>query len=114
MPDIFATLLFSLSLVFLTQSVRKEDCAPRTMSYNQSFTIAHYLMPLAMLGMVSIKLMWILYASAGGGAILVVWVAWKLGKGKLARTKCHGDKFEDEKGFYHRMLLKRQTTPYAS
>ena len=83
------------------------------MSYNQSFTIAHYLVPLAMLGMVSVKLRWVLYALAGGGALVVIWVAWKWWKGNLARTKHHGGEFEDEKGLYHRMLLKRQTTPYA-
>lgn len=55
MPDIFATLLYALSLVFLTQSVRnKEDGNQRTMSYNQSFTMAHYIVPLAMLGVVSV------------------------------------------------------------
>jgi hypothetical protein len=107
MPDIFATLLYTLSLVFLTQSVRKEDCTQRTIGYNQSFTIAHYLVPLAMLGLVSIKLMWVLYVLIGGGALVVIWVAWKWGKGKLARTKRHGDEFEGEKEYYHRMLLKR-------
>ena len=107
MPDIFATLLYSISLVFLTQSVRKEDSVQRTISYNQSFTIAHYLVPLAMLGLVSIKLLWVLYVLVGGGALVVIWVAWKWGKGKLARTKHHGDEFKDEKEYYHKMLLRR-------
>ena len=100
--------------MFLTQSVRREG-TQRTMGYNQNYAVAHYLVPIGMLGVVSIKVRWVVYAVAGGGALVVILVAWKWGRGKMARTKVHGDGSENEKGGqYQRMLLKRQTTPYAS
>ena len=81
MPDIFASLLYAMSLVFLTQSVRREggSTQQRTMGYNQSFAVAHYLVPIGIIGVVSIKVRWVVCAVAGGGALAVMWVAWKWG-----------------------------------
>ena len=97
MPDIFASLLYALSLVFLTQSVRREEGGSTTMGYNQNYAVAHYLVPIGIIGVVSFKVRWVVYAMAGGAALMVMWVAWKWGKRKLTRTKVQGDGFEDEK-----------------
>jgi len=49
------------------------------MGYNQNYAVAHYLVPIGIIGVVSIKVRWVVYAMAGGGALTVMWVAWKWG-----------------------------------